>query len=105
MSNQLAIKLPKNEERRVGIICCVRPELVRGLRNIGTEKLYTYVGSRISALSFRSPARVSLAALLGGILKWRQNTGKIAIGSGTLSFQNIVKILLFQVAYFGQKLC
>jgi hypothetical protein len=41
------------------------------------------------------------AALLGGILNWRQNTGKIAIEGGILSLQNIVKILLFQVAYFG----
>jgi hypothetical protein len=43
MSNQHTIKLPKNEERRMGIICCTRPGLVRGLGNIGTEKLCTYV--------------------------------------------------------------
>jgi hypothetical protein len=43
MSNQLTIKLPKNEERRMGIICCARPALVRGLGNNGTETLCTFV--------------------------------------------------------------
>jgi hypothetical protein len=41
------------------------------------------------------------AALSGGILQWRQNTGKIVIAGGILSLRNIVRILLFQVAYFG----
>jgi hypothetical protein len=43
MSNHLTIKLPKNEGRRVGKICCARPGMARGLGYIGTEQLCTYV--------------------------------------------------------------
>jgi len=43
MSNQITIKLSKNEERGMGIICCARPGLVKGLGNNGTEKLCTFV--------------------------------------------------------------